>query len=122
MNRLIFVCIFLSIFLLHCEQEYSARYLYVVVGGDYGVPFTGAYGDEYHEYVVNSRTPDYYYYHLGADNNQFTASFHKLENAKEDFRCLTVRLYLKEYPQPASLLVQMSQDHPESTITVEYGD
>lgn len=116
----IFLTFCLSLCWVHCEEEYSDRYLYIAVAGDYGVPFAGSYGDHYGQQPVQSQTPDYYYFHLREVDNRFIAEFYKTVTTKKDFRRLTVRLYIKEFPKPASLLVELSQEHPESTIVVTY--
>ena len=112
----------LGMLFFRCEDEYSDRSLYIAVAGDYGVPFTGSYGDQYEQYDVHSRTPDYYYFHLRETGNNFVGEFTKSLALKEDFRSLTVRLYLKDFPEPASLLVEITEQHPESMIVVTYCD
>jgi hypothetical protein len=107
---------------IHCESEYSERYLYIAVVGDYGIPFTGSYGDQYDQHEVLSATPDYFSYHLRELDNHFVGTFHKTKGTKKDFQCLTVRLYLKEYPEPSSLLAEISQTNPDSMVVVTYHD
>jgi hypothetical protein len=117
------LCIaFLCLLFARCEQEYSDRYLYIAVAGDYGVPFTGSYGDQFIQHEVQSKTPDYYYFHLSTSDNYFLGEFSKPLTVKKDVRKLTVRLYLKEFPAPASLLVEISEVHPDSVIVVTYID
>ena len=113
---------FLCILFVRCEEEYVDRYLYIAVAGDYGVPFMGSYGDQFTQHDVQSKTPDYYYFHLSAHDNNFVGEFSKALSLTPDLRTLTVRLYLKEFPEPASLLVEISQVHPDSVIVVTYSD
>jgi|GEM_PF-2592675 len=120
--RTVLWIIFLSILWIRCEQDYSERYLYIAVAGDYGIPFDGSYGDQFNQHDVHSRTPDYYYFHLRKMDNNFVGEFSKALSLRPDLRILTVRLYLKEFPKPASLLVETSQLHPDSTIVVTFHD
>ena len=113
---------FLCVLFIRCEEEYVDRYLYIAVAGDYGVRFIGSYGDQFTQYDVQSRTPDYYYFHLNKLDNNFVGEFSKALSLTPDPRTLTVRLYLKEFPEPALLLAEISQVHPDSVIIVTYND
>ncbi|MBN2621461.1 hypothetical protein JXB22_10275 [candidate division WOR-3 bacterium] len=122
-SKEILACVLLlGMLSIRCEPEYFDRYLYIAVAGDYDIPFTGSFGDQYSQQDVHSQTPDYYYFHLSDTDNRFIGEFAKSITEKKDFRCLSVRLYLKEFPKASSLLVEASQEHPESTIVVTYRD
>ena len=122
MGRLVLVIFLFSILWFACEPQYTEKYLYIAVVGDYGIPFHGSYGNRFDQFQITSSTPDYYYFRLREFENDFYGSFWKANTVKKDFRELTVRLYLKKFTEPASLLVEISHTDPDSVVTVDYRD